>query len=230
MKKILITIQLLFIAVFSVAFIASFFVVDSIKANSRALITDIVVAKVSSKIALSEELLNSKAASIYLADYQRETIVEEINSFKLSPYDYVESLTLNESESIESPSPLKSKNPLKNALFKKIFGWKKELKNYFNKAFSGLIIDIRIFIASNVIALVIAAIACYKQAALGRDSLIVSAILTGVIALSTLSYVDQNWFFTILLNNYYGYGYLLGILLTTAWLYFEYHNNRDAKS
>src|SRR5690606_14595556 len=119
---------------------------------------------------------------------------------------------------------------LKNALLEKIFAWKKGLKAYFNKTFSRLVLDIRIFLLSNVIALLVAALICYKQAALGKDALVVSAILTAVIAVSALSYLNQNWFFTILLNSYAGYGYIGGILATTAWLYYQYYTERNQKA
>ena len=148
MRQLLLSIQILFIMVFSVALISSFFVVDSIRERSTDAVTDKVVHFVSSKIEIAEELINSKAASNYLADYQMEAIRDEINDFRENPSDYVEAMTLDESKTQIVPPDLLSKNPLKNKLVEKIFSWKSSIKTYFEKTFDGLILDIRIFLIS----------------------------------------------------------------------------------
>ncbi len=227
MRNLLLSTQVIFFFVFVIAFIASFFVVDDLQEKSKVAVTEKVVVSTSSNVAFVEELLNSKAATTYLADYQLETIHEEIDTFKGDPYRYVESLTLDEAQTTIIPPDLKSNNPLKNALMEKVFSWKSGIKDHFNKTFEGLVTDIRIFIVSNIFALLVAALVCYKQNTLGKESMVVSSILTGVIALSSLSYLDQNWLFTIILNSYSGYSYPVGILMTTLWLYYEYYSRRN---
>ncbi len=226
MKKLLVGFQLLFATIFLGAFVVSFFVLDGIKESSKIIITEKVVDKVSSNVAVAEEILHSNAAANMLADYQRSAIFDEINDFKKNPVEYVEALTLDEEKTQVIPPGLSSNNPLKNALIEKIFGWKLSLKRYFQETFSGLVVEIRIFLASNVVALLIAAFVCVKGKMLGRDAIIISTLLTAVIALSALNYVNQNWFYTILLNSYSGYGYIIGILSTTAWLYYQYLSAR----
>lgn len=219
--------QITFAFVFVVAFIASFLVVDELKARSKVAVTEKVVVSTSSQIARAEELLNSKAATKYLAGHQLEVIREEIEGYKGDPYGYVESLTLNEARTTIIPPDLKSSNPLKNAFLNKVFSWKLGIRDHFTKTFEGLERDVRIFIMSNIIALLMAAFVCYKQHSLGRESMVVSSILTGVVALSSLTYLDQNWQVTIILNSYSGYGYPIGILTTTIWLYYEYYKAKN---
>lgn len=222
MKKLLLTTQILFSVIFLAGFVASFFVVESILENSKSVITDKVVASVSGKVAFAEEALNSKIASKVLAEYQIETIREEIGEFTSDPYQYVEAVVMDSRKTEVIPPELISKNLLKNKLITKVYSWKVSLKGYFEKTFNSLVWDIRIFLMSNVIALLIAAFVCFKGKGLGKEALAVSVILTAVVALSALTYLNQNWLYTILLNNYGGYGYPVGILCTSGWLIYEY--------
>jgi len=219
--KTLLPIQLAFIVLFVIAFISSFFVVEPLKEQSRVSVTEKVVSSVSSKVAIAEELLNSKAASKYLADYQIEAIRDEINQFKNDPYDYVEAMTLDDSKSHITLPEASNSNPLKNMLVKKIFSWKTSIKAYFENTFDGLIFDIRAFLVSNLIALTIGAFISYNNQLLGKETIIVNTILTSVVILSSLLYINQDWFFTILLNRYNGYGYLFIVLIMTTWLYYH---------
>ncbi len=221
MNKILMPIQITFIVIFTIAFILSFFVVDSLKVQSKTAVTEKVISFVSSKISIAEELLNSKATSKYLADYQIEAIFDEINQFKNNPKDYIEAITLDGSKTNILPPKVSDSNPLKNMLMKKIFSWKTSIKGYFKNIFDGLIFDIRAFLISNFIALVIGAFISFNNQLLGKETIIVNTILTSVVVLSSLLYINQDWFFTILLNSYNGYGYLLFVFLMTVWLYYH---------
>ena len=222
MRKVLLSTQAIFMAIFLITFVASFFVVDKIEKESRSFVTEKVVKGTSSKIDLAEEVLNSKAARKYLKDYQINVIHKEIDTFKTNPHSYVESLTMAKGNAQVLPPALKTNNPFKAALFKKIFSWKQGLKSYFNKTFSGLIIDIRIFLGTNVIALLIAAFICLKATSLGNRAMVLSTIITIVTGLSVISYINENWLINILLNSYAGYGYSVGIVIFTIWLYLEY--------
>lgn len=77
-----------------------------------------------SKIDFAEEALNSKAANMYLKDYQIDVIRSEIDSFKNNPYGYVESVTMNKESENVLPPEFRTANPLKAALFEKLFQWK----------------------------------------------------------------------------------------------------------
>jgi hypothetical protein len=222
MRKALLSTQAIFIVVFFIAFVLSFFVVEKIEEESRFLVTEKVVKGTSSKIDLAEELLNSKAAEMYLKGYQIDVIRKEIDKFKTNPYNYVESLTIGAENAVSLPPEFETNNPLKAALFEKVFSWKQGLKNYFNKTFSGLIADIRIFLGTNLVALLIAAFVCFKGSSLGKRAMVLSTIITIATALSAFSYINQNWLLNVLLNSYAGYGYASGIAFLTGWLYLEY--------
>jgi len=222
MRKALLSIQTIFIAVFFIAFIVSFFVVENIEEKSRVLVTEKVVQGTSSKIDFAEELLNSKAANMYLKDYQIDVIRKEIGTFRTDPYSYVESVTIGSGSAGVIPPEFQTNNPLKAALFEKIFSWKQGLKSYFDKTFSRLITDIRIFLGTNVVALLIAAFICFKAPALGNRAMALSTIVTIATALSAFSYINESWLINIILNSYAGYGYAGGIAFLTGWLYLEY--------
>ncbi|WP_308365352.1 MULTISPECIES: hypothetical protein [unclassified Microbulbifer] len=227
MRKVLLSTQAIFMVVFFIAFVVSFFVVDKIEEESRLLVTEKLVKGTSSKVDLAEEVLNSRAANMYLKDYQIDVIREEIDTFKTNPYKYVESLTIDAENVVIIPPEFETNNPLEAALFEKIFSWKQGLKSYFNKTFSGLITDIRIFLGTNFIALLIAAFVCFKATSLGNRAMALSAIITIATALSAFSYINANWLLNVLLNSYAGYGYAGGIAILTGWLYLEYSDKLD---
>ncbi len=227
MRKALLSIQTVFILVFFIAFITSFFVVSQIEERSRALVTEKVTQGTMSKIGFAEEVMNSKAAKMYLEEYQIEVIRSEIDAFKNNPYGYIESVTMNNESADDLPPEFRSANPLKSALFEKLFQWKQGLKSYFNKTFNGLITDIRLFLGTNVVALLIAAFVCFKSPSLGSRAMALSTIITLATALSAFSYINDSWLFNILLNSYAGYGYAGGIAFLTGWLYLEYADRQN---
>lgn len=230
MRKALLTIQSISILVFLIAFITSFFVVNQIEEKSRVLVTEKVTQGTMSKVGFAEEVLNSKAANMYLEDYQIDVIRSEIDAFKNDPYGYVESVTMNREGENVLTLEFRSANPLKTALFEKLFHWKQGLKSYFNKTFSGLIVEIRIFLGTNVIALLIAAFICFKSPSLGNRAMALSTIITVATALSAFSYLNESWLINILLNSYAGYGYAGGIAFLTGWLYLEYAERQNKDS
>lgn len=229
MKKVLLSLQVFFGLFFLLSFVVSFFIVGEIQERSRDLVTEKVIAGTLPKVGFAEELLNSKAAKNYLENYQLDVIKQEIAEFKKDPHFYVSSIIQRDADVSELPSEFKTNNPLKAALFDKVFSWKQNLKSYLDGTFSKLITDVRIFLATNVIALFIAAFVCFRSERLGGRAMVISSIITTATALSTYGYVNDNWLFNILLNSFAGYGYSAGIVSLSAWLYFEYEDRFQAR-
>ncbi len=226
MKKVLIGFQSAFLLLFLGTLVSSFFIVDKIAENSKAIVTEKVVSGTKSKIALVEEAINSRIAEKILKPYQLEAIKAEISAYQEDPYQYISSLTLDSTQTQISSIEIDSKNSLTNKLLEKISSWKQSLKTYFELTFSGLIRDIRIFLLSNVIGLLIALVVSVKSEQIGKRALAISVIMSFAIAISALTYLNQNWLYTILLNSYAGYSYPIGIFLTSLWLGFEYFKER----
>jgi len=224
MYKAGITIQLVFAVLFSVALTMSFTESERIKENSRVQVTEKVTRIVESKIDLAEEAVNSKKAQSLLADHQIEVIRAEVSSFRENPENYVNQMTQDESEVTDRS--YSSRNPLTKALLEKVFGWKKDVKKHIEKAYSNLLIDIRIFCLTNIIGLLLAALVLFKREGLGKYAVAASSILTGIIMISALSYLDQSWLFSILLNSYSGYNYPVGIFGTFLWIFYEYRKSK----
>lgn len=220
-RKILIPVQLFFGAIFLAGFIATFYTLDSIAEKSRALVSEKVIAKTSAKLDVAEELLNSNAAKNLIAEYQMAVIREEIQLFRSDPVTYVNAIAMDD-EWVIIPPTLTSKNPLKNALYEKVFAWKKVLKDQISRSLMGLVRDIRIFLITNVIALLFAAVVTFKNINEKYRPLVLSGSISVSVALSSLFYLDQNWLFNVLLNSYAGFGYSVGIAALSAWLYLEY--------
>ena len=223
LKKALVSAQIIFAALFFVSVVATFFVKDKIQNDSREIITKKVSSGISSRIDLVEELINTKKAKVLLADHQIEVIKQEITKFRKDPDSYVSVMTLPNADANFFPDELKSQNPLKDALIKKVFSWKQNIKEHFNNSFERLVFDIRLFLVSNVIGLLSAALISWHSERLGKHAIAASLILTGVIIMSSISYVNSNWLYDILLNSFAGMAYPVGILLTSGWLFWNYY-------
>lgn len=221
MKKALLGIQILFIFVFSGLFVATFTHVETIINESKDAVSQKVTASASSKVDLAEEILQSNAAEKILKPYQIEAAKDEIRIFRENPSEYVASIVKGDHE-IPKGKIDYGANPLKKALTDKIFSWKTSLKVHFENTLSNLIRDIRIFLISNIVALSVAAAVVLRPGLIGKKAQAVSAIVTLVVATSIVTYVDRNWLYAIILNNYAGYGYPLSLLLTSLWLCYEY--------
>lgn len=229
LRKLLMSLQGVGVVVFVIAMVASYFTQDRIAEDSRQAISDKVVATTRLKVDFAEELVLSRGAEKYLQDYQRDVILEEIARFRTDPDSYVQALVLE--GDTDTPVPIAtSENPLKQQLLTKIMSWKRSLKAHFEATFDGLLRDIRIFLLTNVLALSAAFFICYKSEALHRKAFAVGAIMTFVITISAVGYLEKNWFYTILLRDYAGYGYPLGIVMGTLWMCYEYLTSEAANS
>jgi len=222
LKKFLLSTQLFFAGAFLASFIASFFIVNKIMADSRVIITQKIAKSISSQINIIEELLNTKSSKNILEENQMEAIRVEIAAFRKNPEEYVSTMTMQKSGPVVLPNELTSQNPIKNALIKKTLSWKQSIKAHFDRSFDGLLFDIRLFLLSNIIGLLIAAFIAWQKEKLGKHALVASLILTGVIVFSSFSYINSNWFYNILLNRYAGIAYPLGILTVSFSLYYDY--------
>lgn len=227
-KHALLVLQLIFALIFGVSFIASFFLVDNIAASSKQAVTQKVISMTQQKALFAEEILRSKAAEKYLQTHQREALQQELTRFKQDPDTYVSAIVEGSSH-IAKPLPA-SKNPLTHNLLEKIFTWKSSLKSYFTATFTDLVFDLRIFLFSNALGLLIAAWMIWHLAQLNNNMVVVSIILTISIILSSMSYVDRNWFYTILLKNYAGWAYPMGIISLCTWLCFEYFKENKTRA
>ena len=91
-----------------------------------------------------------------------------------------------------------------------------------------LITDVQIFLATNALALVIAAIisgkAHIKHVVVSRRLSVLSLAITLITALSIIMYVQQSWLLNVLLNSHMGWMYPVGMLLVVGRFVLEYLN------
>jgi len=226
MKKILFGIQFICLIFFLLGFLVTFFMANEIREHSRSAITESLAKKVEKSMTLTEELVESPKVQEYLAQHQIEVIKEEIALYRNDTNSYVTNLTTE--TGVPSSVVVETKNPLKKRLFQKIFGWKKGIKEKFKKSFNGIVLDVQIFLFSNIFAFGAALYLNRKTEGNDRNYYIASTILTLSIILSIAGYLDQNWFFKFLLNDFAGWGYPAGLILLFGWLLFNYHQSKKS--
>lgn len=218
----LIVIQLILSAAFAVLFVWSFFTEEYIRNESKSYISLKVIKIIDPQVAIAEELLNGPGVAKVLNNHQIEAIKAEVAHYIKSPSQYV--LEVVDSKVTVPTLITEDMNLASKFLLNKIGSWKSRIASYFAKTFNRLIIDIRIFLASNMIALLIASLVIYGSESKAR--LTVSIILTFVIALSIWAYLSQSWFFNILLNNHMGIAYPVTLMFLWGWLLYDYGKER----
>jgi hypothetical protein len=191
-------------------------------ADSRAFITQKLVAGISSNIDSTEKILNTQKMKNLLSDSQIEIIQSEISVFRKNPTEYVSGMIMNPPITEVSPFDLTSEKPLNKVLLIMALSWKQNIKAHFDKTFAGLLFDIRLFLLSNVIGLFMAAFIARHNEKLGKHALVGSLILTGVIIFSSFTYINSNWFYNILLGRYTGIAYPVGVFIISLGLYVDY--------
>lgn len=146
----------------------------------------------------------------------RERLESELADYRTAPEDWLIQLAEGgagrakafDFPEIESPLARKAVDVLTKGV--------SDLKDHLEENYRDLIGDIRLFASTNIVAFGFAAwLSWIARTPSSRHWLLAfSGMMLVVFAISTSSYLDQNWTWTILTGNYMGWGYpvLLGLL------------------
>jgi hypothetical protein len=149
---------------------------------------------------LAEEAIKTPLVRKLLTNDQVGVFDREVAEFRRNPADYVAELTGQ-----RVPAGLQQPN---NPLLAKVLQWKQKVRDYYDLVLSRLLVDLRIFAGSNLVAAAIATWLATRAdgKTAGRcDSL--SFLLFAAVAYSVSVYIDRISFFTILFNSHLGWWY-----------------------
>ena len=160
----------------------------------------------------------------FLAPHQKSIIEAEIATYLADPTRYIQKITDDEvTGAVPTTIEAKRINPLMKGLLEKITSWKKSVEKYFNETFSDIIFDLTLFSISNIFAFGTALWLLNREGMIDLISYrVASGIITCSVIYASAMYFDQNWFFTVLLKSYFGWGYPVMIIAVFIWLLYRY--------
>ena len=126
-----------------------------------------------------------------------DRLQEELARYRKDPVTYIIELTKTKAVEIK-PDP---SNPVAFELAK----WKRSVYDYFNSIFRALIVDLRIFALTNVIASIIAAaMAYFSRGKLELRHALISLLLFGSVIYCIYFYINHMTFFNIMFKTHLG--------------------------
>lgn len=161
----------------------------------------------------------------------QEKIRTEIKTYRDNPLQYINKVTTtdsNESKN-ESTTPSTAKaatSSLLSILTKDVQSISQTIKQHFERTFQNLLNDLMIFSTTNIIGfscvLIFLAAARYYR----RTFILAAMILLSATLYAISSYINQNWFFNVLLDMQMGYWYPMLIISICFYLYLKHLNGK----
>jgi hypothetical protein len=185
-----------------------------VEATGREFVTQKTVEHSRPLVDSAEALLNGKTAQLLLSKKLEETVRSEIAEYRQSPQAYIAELT--------GKKALRVPEVANDKVLQTVVGWKKRVVDYYDKVLDGLVLDLRVFALTNVVAACAAVwFAVRATERMQTRLLLVSGVLCASMVLCTLQYYDSLTFFKIITNSYSLSAYPLGLTAMFVWLYSE---------
>jgi hypothetical protein len=207
MRAALLSLSVLFALVFTGSFAATFFARDSITRRAEDFVIERTKTYADPLVEIAEQGIQVPGLNRALDPRIIETVRREIAEYREDPRAYIAKLVADKQLPVADPG--------KNAALKdKLLFWKSEIRMYLEKTLNRLLLDLRIFFGSNLVAALLALVCAWR----GRADrlprlLLVCGLLLASVAFSAYMYVDSFSYFSILFNTYVGWWYpaILGI-------------------
>jgi hypothetical protein len=207
------------IVVFFVGFLVYTFVArQHLDSLARNFVTEKTLHHSKPVVEAAEAALDSPLVRKLLSDDQAAAIRQELASYQNDPEAYITDLTRQRLRE----APLAKANPL----IEKVASIKNKIRTFYDNTLNALIVDLRIFSISNLIAGAIALGLAYRSSSEIRQPIVWFSFLMffSVIYCSYL-YIDDLTFFRILFRTHMGWWYpaLLCVVIVALYLDYGYH-------
>lgn len=212
MRKVLVALNLLVAVASAALFVYTFFAREHLLGRAEEYVIAKTVVQVTPAVELVEAGLNNRAAQFVPAD-TRAAVQAEVDSFRRDPHKYVRALVAK-GAAVEKP---------KHPLAERVLAWKEQARAYFEKTFAGLVLDLRIFAGTNVVAALLAALLAWRARGRLRWHVFgVSVLLLFALSLQAYLFIDGLTFFRVITNARVGWSYPGVVALTFGYLYWNY--------
>ncbi|MEM1083034.1 MAG: hypothetical protein AAGI48_02845 [Verrucomicrobiota bacterium] len=219
MRKVLIILNGLLVGFFLVAFAYTLIARDHLLGAAREFAAVKTGEYAAPMIDMVEEASESKMLKTVLNKDQEQALADEISNYRDDPAAYVADLTKRES------TP-KIKLP-ENKFTEKIIGWKEKVRAYFDEVVARILLDVRIFSGTNLVAGLIALILAIKtRDELTRPLVWLSGLLCAATLISIHGFIDSFSFFQYLIDWQMGWSYPAVVFLTYLYLIYKFYRFR----
>jgi len=210
LRKFTIALNILVVLVSSCLFGYTFFAKQHVTEHARSFVTEKTLDYSRPAIEAVEQILDSPIANKLISAEKKQAIETEVARYRSSPSDYVVSLT-----------GLGERRPAQES--GRIGQLKQKIRDYYETTLRELIVDFRIFTASNIAAGLFGIILlCSSRIGSLREVQVFSLVVFASVVISSYAYVDGLSFFRILFKWHIGLSYPVGIGITTFYLYYQY--------
>lgn len=215
MRNIAITLNSI-VAIFFAGYLAYTFVArEHLNGLARDFVTEKTLQYSAPVVDIAAESLESPVVQKFLSEEQSTAIRREITAYRDDSAGYIADLTR---QKMLLPKPANA-----NLILQKIASLKERIRSFYDKTLMALIVDLRIFSASNLCAALIGLGLAYRSREQMQSSIVWFSILMLITVLyCSWMYVDDLTFFRILFRTHMGWWYPLLQCVVLAGLYLEY--------
>lgn len=239
-RKVLIALHLAGAAL-SIALLVSTFVAKGIITSKAREVAIEKSRDLSDPLAVKlEETLARPILGKLIPDRVRDRLERELSDYKANPDDWMKRLAEGGADRAKAFDFPEIEQPLARKAVGSLVQGVSDLKGHLEESYRGLILDLRLFAATNLIAFLLAAgLAWIAKTPRAQHWLLgYSTIMLLAFALSISLYVDQNWTWNLLRNHHMGWRYPIllgtitayGILRLTPELFFSRPAAEDSES
>lgn len=188
---------------------------------AREFVTEKTLAYSKPIVEVTDEALDSPLIKKLLSDAQKTTIRNEIADYRIDPVAYIADITRQRVRE----APVANANPL----IEKVASIKAKIRRFYDKTLNALIVDLRVFSISNLVAGLVAFGLAYQSSTKIRKPIVWFSFLIFVAVLYCSSmYIDGLTFFRILFSTHMGWRYAAVLCVTIVALYLDYGRHPTA--
>jgi len=211
LRKFTIALNILVVLVSSCLFGYTFFAKQHVTEHARSFVTEKTLDYSRPAIEAVEQVLDSPIANKLISGEKKQAIETEVARYRSSPSEYIVSLT-----GVGERRPAQFESG-------RIGQLKQKIRDYYETTLRELIVDLRIFSASNIAAGLFGIILlCSSRIGSLREVQVFSLVVFASVVISSYAYVDGLSFFRILFKWHMGWSYPVGIGITAFYLYYQY--------
>lgn len=197
----------LFLAFFTYTFAAR----SHLESVARDFVTEKTLQHSRPIIDTVEKALDVPLVAKLVSNDDIKLVRTEIDAYRKDPATYVSDLT---GKQIRKPQGKLG------AIAQKAADAKDRIRQFYNKTLTALIVDLRIFSGTNIVAACVALFLVFKSPASVRKPLVVFSLLLFVaVVFCSYLYIDDLSFFRILTSSHMGWWYPVFVIGVAVWLY-----------
>ena len=211
MRKLTITLNALSAVMFLAFFTYTFVARTHLESIARNFVTKKTLEHSGPIIDTVEKGLDAPLVAKLVSNDDRELVRSEIGAYRKDPADYVADLTGKQ-----------NRNPLgkRGAIAQRAADAKDAIRRFYNDTVTALILDLRIFSGTNIVAACMALFLVLRSPKSIRKPLVVVSLLLFVaVVFCSYIYIDNLSFFRILTSTHMGWWYPVCVIVFAVWLH-----------